>query len=114
MKVIKMRDNSAIFIDKEIDIEMVLGSNKRFIKIGDMIINRADITAVVSKEQYDTMVKQSNGMILTSQGWYGRREYAQNSHLRIRVPDEMLVSDTPKKISDVMREALPEQLESKL
>lgn len=114
MKVIKMRDNSAIFIDKEIDIEMVLGSNKRFIKIGDMIINRADITAVVSKEQYDTMVKQSNGMILTSQGWYGRREYTQNSHLRIRVPDEMLVSDAPKKIGNVMREALPEHLESKL
>lgn len=95
-----MRDNSAIFIDKEIDIEMVLGSNKRFIKIGDMIINRADITAVVNKEQYDTMVKQSNGMVLTSQGWYSRREYAQNSFLRIQIPDEMLISDTSKQLEN--------------
>lgn len=100
MKVIKMRDNSAIFLEKDIDIDVLLGSNKRFIKIGDMVINRADITAVVSKEQYDTMVKQSNGLVLTSQGWMGRREYAQNSFLRVAIPDEMRIEDTSSKIAD--------------
>lgn len=95
-----MRDNSAIFLEKDIDIDVLLGSNKRFIKIGDMVINRADITAVVSKEQYDTMVKQSNGMILTSQGWMSRREYAQNSFLDVRIPDEIYIRDEGKKLED--------------
>jgi len=100
MKVIKMRDNSAIFLEKDIDIDVLLGSNKRFIKIGDMVINRADITAVVSKEQYDTMVKQSNGLVHTSQGWMGRREYASNSFMKIKVPEEMLIRDDKEKLTD--------------
>jgi len=100
MKVIKMRDGSAIFLDKDINIEVLLGSNKRFIKIGDMIINRADITAVVNKEQYDVMVKQSNGMVLTSQGWLSRREYAQNSFLNICIPEEMVIGEDTKKLKD--------------
>lgn len=96
-----MRDNTAIFIDKEVDIDMILGSNKRFIKIGDMIINRADITAVVSKEQYDVMVKQSNGMVLTSQGWCSKREYSANSFLRVQIPEEMLIAgDEQKKLPE--------------
>lgn len=95
-----MRDNSAIFLEKDIDIDVLLGNNKRFIRIGDMVINRADITAVVSKEQYDTMVKQSNGMILTSQGWMSRREYAQNSFLDVRIPDEIYIRDEGKKLED--------------
>lgn len=93
-----MRDNSAIFIDKDIDIDMLLGSNKRFIKIGDMIINRADITAVVSKEQYDTMVKQSNGSVLTSQGWMSKREYSNNSYLKIQIPEELYLGSDVKKL----------------
>jgi hypothetical protein len=101
MKVIKMRDNSAIFVDKDIDIDTILGSNKRFIKIGNMIINRVDITAVVSKEQYDTMVKQSNGMILTSQGWMGKREFANNSFLNIQIPEEMRVTNDYKELEDI-------------
>lgn len=95
-----MRDNSAIFIDKDIDIDMLLGSNKRFIKIGDMIINRADITAVVSKEQYDTMVKQSNGMVLTSQGWMSRREYASNGFLNIQIPKEMKIDNNQSRLEN--------------
>lgn len=86
-----MRDNTAIFIDKEVDIDMILGSNKRFIKIGDMIINRADITSVISKEQYDVMMKQKNGMVLTSLGWLGRKEYQNNGFLKIQVPEELVV-----------------------
>lgn len=50
MKIIKLRDGSAIYVNGEINIDMILGSNKRFIKLGDMIINRADITAIVSKQ----------------------------------------------------------------
>jgi len=100
MKVIKMRDNSAIFIDKNIDIDAMLGSNKRFIKIGEMIINRVDITAVVDKDQYDSMVKQSNGMVLTSQGWMGKREYSSNGFLKIQIPQELLISDETKLLKD--------------
>jgi hypothetical protein len=51
MKVIKLRDGSAIFLEDGININRFLASNKRFIKIGNMVINRADITAVVDKEQ---------------------------------------------------------------
>lgn len=93
MKVIKMRDGSAIFIDKEVNLEAILGSQKKFVKVGDMIINRADITAVVSKDQYDTMLKMSNGMVLTSQGWMSRKEYTNNGFLRVQTPEELLISD---------------------
>lgn len=88
-----MRDNSAIFLEKEIDIDVILGSNKRFIKIGDMVVNRADITAVVNKEQYDSMVKQSNGSVLTSQGWMSKREYSNNSFLKIHIPESLYVGE---------------------
>lgn len=91
MRVIKMRDGAAIYIEKDFDIDSVLGSNKRFIKIGDMIINRADITAVVSKEQYDIMVKQSMGMVYTNDGWMGKQEYKQNSFRKAFAPEELTV-----------------------
>ena len=99
MRVIKLRDNSTIFIDKDFDIDILLGSNKRFIKIGDMIINRADITAVVNKEQYDDMIKQSNKMVYTSQGWMSSREYANNGFLRIGIPDSLFVESDQKKLN---------------
>ncbi len=106
MKVIKLRDNSAIFLEKDVDLDVLLGSNKRFIKIGDMVINRADITAVVSKDQYDSMVRQSNGLVLTSQGWMGRREYSNNGFLRIQIPEELYVRDSSKRVEAENRELL--------
>ena len=106
MKVIKLRDNSAIFLEKDVDLDVLLGSNKRFIKIGDMVINRADITAVVSKDQYDSMVRQSNGLVLTSQGWMGRREYSNNGFLRIQIPEELYIKDTSEKVEDNPKELL--------
>jgi len=91
MKIIKLRDGSAIYVNGEINIDMILGSNKRFIKLGDMIINRADITAIVSKQQFDDMEKLKNGMVLTSQGWLSGREYKNNSFLKIVVPESLTV-----------------------
>jgi len=100
MRVIKLRDGSAIFLEEDIDISRLLGSNKRFIKIGNMIINRADITAVVSKEQYDSMVRQASGLVLTSQGWLGRKEYERNSFLKICIPEELLVTKDYLKLKE--------------
>lgn len=92
MRVIKLRDGSAIFLEEDVDISRLLGSNKRFVRIGNMIINRADITAVVDKEQYDAMVRQASGLVLTSQGWLGRKEYERNSFLNIQIPEELLIT----------------------
>ena len=100
MKVIKMRDGSAVFIDKEINIQAILGSNKRFIDIGGMIINRLDITAVMDKDQYDDMIKMRNGMVYTSQGWLDRKEYSKNSFLKVGVPESLKISDESKMLTD--------------
>lgn len=86
-----MRDGSAVYIEKDINMDVILGSNKRFIKIGDMIINRVDITAVVSKEQYDAMIKQTMGMVYTNEGWMGRQEYKQSSFRKAFAPEELTV-----------------------
>lgn len=100
MKVIKLRDGSAIFLEENVDINRLLGSNKRFVRIGNMIINRADITAVVDKEQYDTMIKQANGMVLTSQGWLSREDYKRNSFLNIQIPEELLITKDYLKLKE--------------
>jgi hypothetical protein len=100
MKVIKMRDGSAVFIEKDFDIETLLGSNKRFIDVGGMIINRMDVTAVLDKEQYDDMLKMRNGMVYTSQGWLGKREYQQSGYLKVKVPESLKVADSTKMIED--------------
>lgn len=100
MKVIKLRDGSAIFLEENVDINRLLGSNKRFVRIGNMIINRADITAVVDKEQYDAMVRQASGLVLTSQGWLGRKEYERNSFLNICIPEELLITKDYLKLKE--------------
>jgi len=100
MKVIKLRDGSAIFLEDGININRFLASNKRFIKIGNMVINRADITAVVDKEQYDAMVRQASGLVLTSQGWLGRKEYERNSFLNICIPEELLITKDYLKLKE--------------
>jgi len=101
MKVIKLRDGSAIFLEENVDINRLLGSNKRFVRIGNMIINRADITAVVDKEQYDTMIKQANGMVLTSQGWLSKEDYKRNSFLNIQIPEELLITKKYLELKEV-------------
>lgn len=101
MKIIKLRDGSAIGVECSFNIEKVLGSNKKFIKLGDMIINRADITAVISKQQFDDMMKLKNGMVLTSQGWLSGREYQNNSFLKVQMPESLTVSlKDDKKLND--------------
>jgi len=100
MKIIKLRDGSAIYVDGEINIDMILGSNKRFIKLGDMIINRADITAVVNKEQFEDMMKLKNGMVLTSQGWLSSKEYQSNSFLKVQIPESLVVDVSKNKLED--------------
>jgi len=100
MKIIKLRDGSAIYVDGEINIDIILGSNKRFIKLGDMIINRADITAVVNKEQFDDMTKLKNGMVLTSQGWLSSKEYQNSSFLNIQIPKSLVVDVSKNKLED--------------
>lgn len=100
MKVIRMRNGSVYFLDADVPIERILGSSKRFFKLGDRILNRADVTEVVSKEEYDVAVKQSAGMVLTSQGWMSRTEYAKNSFLKILVPEEMLIKSQDVQLSD--------------
>ena len=105
MKVIKLRDGSAIFLEDGININRFLASNKRFIKIGNMVINRADITAVVNKEQYDSMVRQASGLVLTSQGWLGRKEYERNSFLKICIPEELLVTKDYLKLKEPKNES---------
>jgi hypothetical protein len=94
MKVLKMRDGSAFFISKEINLAAMLSSNKRFISIDGVIINRVDITAVLSKEQYDDSIKLKNGMVLTSQGWMSNREYTNNSFLRIKIPESLVLGES--------------------
>jgi hypothetical protein len=42
------------------------------------------------------MVKQSNGMVLTSQGWMSKGEYKQNGFLKLIVPDEMKIGGEQK------------------
>lgn len=101
MKVIKLRDGSAIFLEENVDINRLLGSNKRFVRIGNMIINRADITAVVDKEQYDAMVRQANGMVLTSQGWLSKEDYKRNSFLNIQIPEELLITKKYLELKEV-------------
>jgi hypothetical protein len=45
------------------------------------------------------MTRQKNGMVLTSQGWMGRREYQANGFLKIQVPEELLVTDKNLKLA---------------
>lgn len=100
MKVIKLRDGSAIFLEENVDINRLLGSNKRFVRIGNMIINRADITAVVNKEQFEDMMKLKNGMVLTSQGWLSSKEYQSNSFLKVQIPESLVVDVSKNKLED--------------
>jgi len=78
---ILMREKAEIWLEKDkLDSLMKALETKRFVKVGDQIINTADISGIYTAETMEDITRRKNGQWKCKQGNYWHERGEQCGH----------------------------------
>jgi len=75
--------------DKAQTFKAALTSGTRFINLGRAIINVADVSLVMSDDDYDDQKRTQMGYVSTQHGYMTKQQFRENQFLNIQRPVEV-------------------------